>query len=146
MFATHSDRICSLQTALATLKDIQTMLAHTSKEDHSLLASRKEANMANQAAREAYLRHASRLGLLLHDVDTLLLTSFEAKHGEEWMKSLKGGMDPKGALARSVQEELSKWEAELSRLKELEGTDGASSSYSDYSDSESEDTYDGSRS
>jgi hypothetical protein len=146
MFATHTDRICSLKTALATLQDVHTMCAHTSKEDHDLLLARKEASISHEAAREAYIRHASRLGFLLQDIDTLLDTSFETSHGEEWTKNLKSGMDSKGALARSVQDEVAKWEREISRLQELEGTDGASSSYSDYSDSESADTYDGSRS
>ena len=137
-FLSHKKQQEECRDTLSVVSDVATLLTLLTTEDRAKMLQRRDPQIANQQVREAVLRRASRIGLLLEDIDGCTGSSLQSTHGKEWDSFLSGGGPPlpSPALLSALEEVSRSLRVRRDQYATLEQDDG-SSSYSDYSDSRS---------
>ena len=142
-FLSHKKQQEECRDTLSVVSDVATLLTLLTTEDHAKMLRRRDPQIVNQQVREAVLRRASRIGLLLEDIDGCTGSSLQSTHGKEWDSFLSGGGPPlpspslpSPALLSALEDVSRSLRVRRDQYATLEQDDG-SSSYSDYSDSRS---------
>ena len=142
-FLSHKKQQEECRDTLSVVSDVATLLTLLTTEDRAKMLQRRDPQIVNQQVREAVLRRASRIGLLLEDIDGCTGSSLQSTHGKEWDSFLSGGGPPlpspslpSPALLSALEDVSRSLRVRRDQYATLEQDDG-SSSYSDYSDSRS---------
>lgn len=136
-FRTRRDELARASTGIALAADVLAMTRMSAK-DHARVLARREPEVEDEAVRTVLARHASRLGLLLEDLQALApkVTSNDL---DAWQRFLRDATPLPDAVVASLEAASAQLRALRDEAARSECDDDVSST-SDYSDSHTEST------
>lgn len=147
-FASERSNISECERVLQLIQDIRCVCGITPDECERV-RTRTEVDLPDDSERKAaLLRNASRLGVLVRDLDEATsavvfdeksIESLASKHGRSWEERIQFGATDLSSMLSDLDARRDMWRTRLGACQKNEDAEGnVSSSYSDYSDESTE--------
>ena len=145
-FPSSRKQIEECTRALQLIDDAST-IAMLTPSDCEHVRARTEDDLPPTELKTALLRNASRIGVLLRDIDDITAgivgsqlptTTLVSAHADAWGERRRHGTRDATALLGDLKSRREMWSVRKIACEQVEHVDDASSSYSDYSDENTE--------